>query len=262
MRRICFLVSVLIVAIVWAGTQHVYAATLKEINGDHFIVRYTTSETYAQNILKRAEKYYASIAKDVGYAQSDEGWRLEERCTITLLMSRKEYVAVTGGEESAFSHGHLSQKKIYSYMGQDGFIARSLPHDIAHLMASDFIGLNRHAFLWVHEGLALRSEKIKHKRLLRHVKAAFEEQHYIPFGALMGITQLRAVDNPAMVELFYAESFAIVTFLLDTYDQENFISFCRDLRDNHPITQALTRNYGAWGIESVQHLEEKVKHYV
>jgi len=262
MKRIYIALSMLIVTLFCSNVLSASATPLKELAGEHFIVRYTTSDTFAKEIVKRAEKYYASVAKDLGNTHANEQWRLEERCVITLFISRREYIAVTGGEESAFSHGHLLQRKIYSYMGQDGFIKRVLPHDIAHLMFADYLGIKRHAFLWLHEGLALRAEKMKHKRLLRHAKVAFEEQNYIPFDALMRMSQLRSSDAPGMVELFYAESLAIVTFLLEKYNRQHFIAFCRDLRDNRSIPQALERNYGKWGIVSIQHLEEKVKNYV
>jgi len=78
--------------------SYVFGESLKQEKGEHFIIQYpsTQSVSWAQEILHRAERYYETIASQIGYQRYDEFWTWEQRVEITIYPNQKIFLEKTG----------------------------------------------------------------------------------------------------------------------------------------------------------------------
>lgn len=236
------------------------AADQKEIRSDHFILSYAPETKRSQDIITAAERYYDSIAKELGYSRYDKFWTWDKRCHIYVYASRQEYQKATGAFAWAGGHANLKQRKIYTYVdaSEEDFLKTTLPHEIAHLIFADFVGLSIGQALWLHEGIAMRAEQIRKEDLLRLGKKLFLQQKYIPLRTLVEIKQIPFSITSNEVAVFYAEALMVVSCLMDQYPMRCFISFCYDIRDKYPVEEAIRRNYSTYGIQTMNDLEQAI----
>lgn len=237
-------------------------AELEKLKGQHFVVQYDCDKTFAKKILSSAESYYKSIALRLGYRRYGAFWTFDNRCKIILYASRDDYIKKTGNQLWAGGHADLIKREIYSFVGRDDFIESVLPHEIAHLIFKDYVGLERNAALWLHEGVSVNSEKLRGKYLFDLARMAFNQGDYIPFCDLAKINKLSNVSDVKMVNLFYAEAVVIVNYLIEQHNSGLFVRFCRDIRDGYSIDKALYRNYAKKAIKNINDLEDKVRAYI
>lgn len=77
----------------------------------------------------------------------------------------------------------------------------------------------------------------------------------------MMIMDIGRINNETIVELFYVEAVSLVDFLITEYGSERFISFCRQLRDNKNMDEALKFTYPT-SIRNAKTLQEKWLKYL
>lgn len=233
----------------------------QELKGDHFIVFYRQEKTFAEDVLRASEGYYRSIADNLGYARFDNFWTWENRVKIFIFSGRDEFLANTRSPGWSEGFANYEHKVIVGYSAVDGFIDRVLPHEIAHLIFRDYVGMHENIPIWLDEGVALSQEKGRRKELFELVAVAVQKNAFIPLEVVVQVKS-ESVIHPQAVALFYAEATATIEFLLEKFRRDKFVDFCRNLRDGYGVDESLRRTYRQDGIESLKDLETKLLDYI
>lgn len=215
-----------------------------ELKGQHFIIYYQGSRReFSDLVLKQAEFYYDRVAHALGYSRRSDFWLWENRCLIYLYGTQDAFHAET--KQATWSSGYAIPKKrtIVSYEGASQFLDSVLPHELAHLILRDFIGLqNGKVPLWLDEGLAMAQEEAKREYFDRLVSEMILQEKWIPIGIMSRIRSVKDLDQDQSA-IFYAQAQSLVRFLLDFREPGRFVQLCRDVRDGHTLEKALAKNY-------------------
>ncbi len=251
----------LCLVVLLCGLPHVWGQVegdWNELKGTHFIVHYRGSgASYPMAVMKKAEQYYNRIASDLGYPRRSQFWLWENRCKIFLYPTRQDFLS-SSPNAAAWSSGFAvpGKRMIVSYEGAETFLDSILPHELAHLVFRDFVGLDNASIpLWLDEGIAMSQELEKREIFDRLVRQSISEKKWIPADQLNGIRSIQEYSTSQAAQ-FYAQSQSMVRFLLKSGGPpDRFIQFCRDLRDGKNLDEAFSSNYQR-KFPSVQKFEE------
>ena len=181
-------ISALCVFLFFIAPCYAVSENWQELKDEHFIVYYApadpssvlvgsdtkiTAENFASQALFEAEKYYQRIAQELGYARYSEFWTWDKRVKVYIYSDRDSYLK--SGNYPPWSEGmaDYQKKAILSFAGSSGFVDSVLPHEIAHLVFRDFVGINNNIPLWLDEGVAQWAEEKKHSQSMSIVKLMF-----------------------------------------------------------------------------------------
>jgi len=232
----------------------------KEIKGEHFIVYSTGNDRFSKDVLWNAEKYYSRIADDLGYPRYSEFWQWENRVKIYIYQDQVSYVNSHNFPQWSYGMAIYNKKEICTYMGSADFIGAILPHEITHLMFRDFVGLGWNIPLWLDEGVAQRQEPKKRNIITKAIKQIYSKNEIIPLENFFKV-DIRNEKDEKIVRSYYIQAMSIIDFLIRKYGSDNFIHFCRNLRDGKNIEEALAFAYPT-SIRSLSDLEERWRKYI
>lgn len=237
-----------------------------EVRGTHFIAYYQVDDkTWANDVVKYAERYYESIAKEIGYARYDNFWTWDQRVAIFLYPDHEQFIKETGQPEwssgSVIRHKNLyATRIILSYRQENGFLDGVLAHEISHLMIRDFIGVGVDIPVWLDEGIAQLNEKNKKRWARYFLKPQLKENKFIPFVEIMTYNVYKETDT-FRVAFFYAQTVSMVDFLIDKYGSQNFGQLCSELKKGKSFEEALINAYAGF-ISSLDDYEKKWLRYM
>ncbi|MFH1800504.1 MAG: peptidase MA family metallohydrolase [Candidatus Omnitrophota bacterium] len=232
----------------------------KEIRGDHFIVFHFGEDSFAQEVLRKAEQYYKQIGEDLGYERRSGFWQWNHRARIYIYKTKEDFHENSRKAEWSEGYANYAKRTIVSYEWKTDFLESLLPHEITHLIFRDYVGFQGEVPIWLDEGVAQWEEPAK-----RHVVRSIMRV-YLESGRGYSLQDLTTVDvrnisaKPA-VEIFYVQAASIVDFLIAKYGSDSFIYFCRQLRDGKSIGAALPFAYPTQ-MRSIKEMEEKWKAYI
>lgn len=232
----------------------------KELKGDHFIVYYFGEDAFAKNVLDKAEQYYRQIGDDLGYERRSNFWQWDKRVKIHIYKTQKDFLRGTGRQ--AWSHGYANYttKDIYTYNWGEGFVESLLPHEITHLIFRDYVGFQGEIPLWLDEGVAQWEEPAKRKVIRDMMRYYLKDGKGYSFRSLSTM-DIRNVNNPQAVKIFYVQSASLIDFLVKRYGGSEFVFFCRQLRDGKTLDEALPFAYPTH-IRNINELEEQWEQYL
>ena len=220
-----------------------YAAVdFNEKKSSHFIIYYDkdVSEEFVNSVSEFAERYYDELTEKLGFVRYDF-WTWEKRAKIYIYPDQEIYVRET--KQPAWSSGMAAydQKTIWTYPRESGFFDSLLPHEIGHIVFREAIG-SHEVPLWLEEGVACYLEKAKRYGSEKIVLEAIKNNTFIPLKELSQIDTL-ALKQRSDVELFYAESVNVVTYLIEKFGPGIFSDFCRKIKDGRSFEDALAYAY-------------------
>ncbi|MFH0763890.1 MAG: peptidase MA family metallohydrolase [Candidatus Omnitrophota bacterium] len=232
----------------------------KEVKGEHFIIYYLEDEQFAREAARRAERYYDTIASDLGYSRYDNFWQWENRVKIYIYRTPEEFKEAAG-IRSGWPQGlaRYKEKEILSYRWSEGFLGSLLPHEITHLVFRDFVGFKGEVPLWLEEGAAEREEESKRKEAAAIVRKLIKEKRHIPLPQLMRM-DIRQESDPQVAVKFYAQATTLVNYLIEEYGGSRLTLFYRQLRDGKSVDEALSFVYTG-SIPNQEVLEKKWLEY-
>jgi hypothetical protein len=232
-----------IFGIVAAGAAFAQSSWQEE-KGDHFIVYYQSDEASAREVLRKAESCYVRVADDLGYARHSNFWSWDKRVKIWLHPSREAFLAATGQPAWSVGNARYDTKEISGFVGSAGFVDDTLPHEIAHLVFRDYVGFTGIVPLWLDEGVAQWQEPAKRKVVDYYVKD-LERRHQLM--RLRDLTRMNMgyLQGGDAARTFYIQAAALVSFMIKKYGADEFIHFCRQLRDGKSLDEALGFAHGA-----------------
>ena len=240
----------------------VYAQEWQELKGKHFIVLYNFNEdtSAVREVLRKAEEYYAKIARKIGYSRYSNFWTWEDRVRIVIFPNQQTFMQKTG--QPAWSLGYAARdssvfktRAIVTYRLEHGFLDELLPHEIGHLILRDFIGFDTPIPVWFEEGVSQLYEKDKPEKADRLMKLLISRNMSIPINSLHRWDIRKEKDaNRAMI--FYAQSVSLVDFMITKYGSSAFGRLCRSLKEGKSFDDALRVSYSNM-INNLDDLEMK-----
>lgn len=239
----------------------------KELKGDHFVIYYGKGDSegdgarFARDVLRVSESYYRQISLDLGYQRYSKFWQWENRVKIYIYTTRDEYLKAT--LQPKWSHGiaDYTKKEISSYYWSEEFLQSILPHEITHLIFRDYVGFKGEIPLWLDEGVAQWEEPAKRAVVRQVMKSVLEKGKALTIEQLMAFTLGGKEEDEEAVTNFYIQAVSVIDFLIREYGSQNFIHFCRQLRDGKSLNEALKFTYPT-SIRDLNQLEEKWKKYI
>ena len=131
-----------------------------------------------------------------------------------------------------------------------GLTADRMVHEATHLLLDEAVGSPLARLpAWLNEGLAMYFETDTRGREARVVDAALHD-------SLMDLRSMNSVPGkPDDVRLFYAQSWSLVRYLVDTLGAEHIPSILAAINSGSPIDEAVQQVYG----KSLEDLEDQWK---
>lgn len=218
------------------------------VKSSHFIVMHTGDETFAKSVSDKAESYYTAIAADLGFTRYQNFWVWDNRVKILIYPTAQAFATACQAPVWATGRASYTRHEIASYQQSGpGFLTALLPHELSHLIVSDFMGPER-VPLWLTEGFAQWEQEGRKA-------AGFRPGPSFKLKDLV-VADIRKDPDPQRVAVFYAQSASVVGFMIRTYGGAAFGSFCKTLRDGKTLDAALTTAY-ATDLPSLDALEQK-----
>ena len=232
----------------------------KELKGTHFLIYYQNKDTFAKQVLERAERYYHQVSEDLGYARYDQFWQWENRVKIYVYPTKEDYWRET--QEPVWSQGvaDYAKKTIKSYEWTQGFTDALLPHEITHLVFRDYVGFKGEIALWLDEGIAQWEEPAKRAIVKQVMRDMLQKGEHFPMKDLTG-ADVRKEESPVVITRFYIQAASVIDFMIKEFGSARFVQFCRQLRDGKALEEALGFAYPTQ-IRNVNEMEEKWKDYI
>jgi hypothetical protein len=157
------------------------------------------------------------------------------------------------------------KKAVLSFAGSTGFVDSILPHEIAHLVFRDFVGIDSAIPLWLDEGVAQWAEEKKHSQIMSLVKLMFLKDSLLTLDDMMkldirtivhknnvyirpsltrqGDKGVLFLTGDSLVNSYYLEAASLVSFMIDKFGSMEFSRFCRALRDGKSVADAVKDVY-------------------
>lgn len=236
MKKLYYIVLVIFVFLVLP--EYAAGQDWQVKNSRHFIIYHKgISAPYLNQLITRAENYYRSITGNLGFKRFDF-WSWDNRCKIFLYPDSASYLKATGSIAWSRAHVYVVERRIITYAGQEGFLETILPHEMAHIIFREMVGFDKKLPIWLDEGVAILAESDSSQRLLFAKNAVSEGRH-------ISLRELSDIRNYSSIEpyIFYSQAASIVNFLLARYGRNNFVRFCRELRDRDDWQDALKKVY-------------------
>lgn len=221
----------------------------------HFVVCYTAGETRAEEVAARAEAHYETIAADLGFARYGDFWLWDRRVRILLFPTAAAFSAWCDAPAWAAGRASLARREIAYVLRADDSRPDVLPHELAHLILSDFVGAERIPH-WLAEGFS-EWERLGRKHAPFAPVVGVERRIAFVEWARLDVRQLR---DPVRVKQYYDQSASVVGFLISQFGGDRFGRFCRALRDGKIIDEALGAAYPDT-VPNLARMEEKWRQY-
>lgn len=231
----------------------------QELKSEHFLVFFLDDKVFAKEVSQKAEEYYKTIASELGYQRYSGFWTWDNRVKIYIYPDKTAFAAATGQKEWSEGMADYFNKKIVSYVWNEGFLEALLPHEITHLIFRDFVGMEGAIPLWLDEGVAQWMEPKKREVLHAAMQNLIARGEILTLDKMMNL-DIRQATSAALVQTFYVEAASLVGFLVQQYGSDDFIGFCRQLRDKKNIDEALTFAYPTT-VRDLKKLEQKWVEY-
>jgi hypothetical protein len=235
--------GVVVVCAVLALSSTADAEPWRNVNSQHFRVFYLEDAVFAAAVAEWGEHYYTQITLDLGLQHVVKRdwapWLWERRCRIYLYPSREAYLQATRAPQWSGGMVNYRQRVVYSFLGAPGFLEKTLPHELAHIVFREFVGFdNARVPRWLDEGVAQYAESGRREESLELIQQGVTQGVYLSLPQLLQVPLSHASGGVA--QLFYAQAVTLVHFFLEQYGSRRFLDFCRHLRDGQPIERALS----------------------
>ncbi|MEK7849992.1 MAG: peptidase MA family metallohydrolase [Candidatus Omnitrophota bacterium] len=230
----------------------VFSEDFSEKKSDHFIVYYKdVPAEFVGTIIDYSERYYNELTEKLGFTRYDY-WTWDKRAKIYVYPDQETYLKETRQPSWSSGAAAYDQKTIWTFPRESGFFDSLLPHELGHIIFREVIG-GRDVPLWLEEGVASYLEQAKRFGSDKIVLDAIDNKSFIPLKELTQIDAFALRQRPD-INLFYAESVNIISYLIDKFGSEAFNDFCKKLKDRKSLDDALA--YAYFDIRSLSQLAE------
>ncbi len=205
----------------------------------HFIIFYKNApEDFVKLVTDKAEDYYDRIAEGLGFRRFNF-WLWDDRAKVYIYDDAKTYYAATG--QPGWSAGVVvpKYKLIQTFSYANNFLVTILPHEMGHIIFREFVGFNNPGIpLWLDEGVASYQEKSRYSSSNAFILRTIERGEFMDLKKLSRFSILSDLDSK-IANIFYAESFSLVDFLIKEFGRDKFVLFCQNLRNRRNLEESI-----------------------
>ncbi len=215
----------------------------QEAKSTHFIINYKNApEDFINRSIEKLEACYERITDRLGFRRYNF-WLWDKRAVVYIHDDAGSFQAVTGQPSWVSGEARPQEKIIHTFTNATGFFESLLPHEMAHIIFREFVGINNRAVpVCLDEGVASYQETSRVALAAPLIREAIRTNVFIPLETLVRLNPQFMQDQSA-VHLFYAESVSLVDYLIRTFGPDTFVSFCQALRDKQDLGRALASTY-------------------
>ena len=212
--------------------------------GNITVYWYEEDESYADNILAAAVAALELLQNQVGVTLEREVkiFAYNSKSDMSLALARKSETF----DAQVTTLGQASSEDTLLLLGTASGVEETVAHELSHLvvgLATDnpYRDLPR----WLDEGLAMYAEGGLPHSFQGALDVAIERDELISVRSLAGYT-----GDPSQINLFYAESYSIVSFLLDEYGREAMAELLDTFKSGASDEETLQQVYG-FGVDGL-----------
>lgn len=214
---------------------------------------YKGTEDWARKLLDAAVKALERIQGDIGI-------EFQGPINIYVYSSSGDMKSAIPSRSRVFDEATLTLGMVLSedtivILGTASDVEENIAHELSHLVVGKAVENPLASPLprWLDEGLAMYAQGELPPRNALALKEALEEDELISVRSLSGY-----VGEPEKVDLFYAEAYSLVEFLLKEYGKEKMREFLAEFASGNTQEEALKKVYGL----SIDELDAKWKKYL
>jgi len=222
----------------------------KKQENANFIIyyRHVIPESFISTLLSLSSVYYEIITDGIGYTYYNKHWIGDERCKIFLYKDKADFVNTGGGSYYSGGNADLINKVIRFYATSEELTKSVLPHEIAHLIFRDAVGLRLASWyvpLWLDEGVAQYFEDEIAKKSRNQIL-----QSLVRTNRLMSWNDL--MEGDAYSIAFYTQAASMIEFLIKKGGIEQFAMFCNKLKNGNYLDESVRFAYSGLGYSKAQ----------
>lgn len=228
----------------------------QSLDSEHFIIYFRAGmEDFAPKVKEKAEDYYLRIIEDLGFGEQ-KSFLEGNKITIYLYADKEEYLKNTA--QPAWSGGCADYQKrsISGFRQANTFLFSVLPHEISHMVFREFVGFNPNIPAWLDEGVASFIETHKNRTYKRTISLAAKNGNLWDLEELSNL-KVHEMTGRDKVDLYYAQSVALVDFLIEKFGKAKFSQFCLSLKSWVTFDEALAKNYPYHDLKALSQAWEK-----
>lgn len=174
---------------------------------------------------------------------------------IILYRTQSEYTSRTaqpewtgGCSKFSFESGHLVDAQIHSWQTSPRLLKSVLPHEITHLIVNSCIAEQSALPRCLHEGFAVMMEPtFRQEYFMNFLRLRIKSRDFIPLSDLIA-----ARDYPRDPEFFYAEGFALASYLVQEKGMSAAVSLIKNASSANKPDAELMRVSGRRSIDDLQ----------
>ncbi len=214
---------------------------------------YKGTEDSAKNLLEAAQKALERLEEEVGI-------EFQGPVNIYVYASRGDMREAIPSRSQTFDEATVTLGMVLSedtvvVLGTDPNLDKTIAHELSHLVVGKAVEspLSSPLPRWLDEGLAMYAEGELPARNALALEKALKEEKLISVRSLSGY-----VGEPEKVDLFYAEAYSLVEFLLKEYGKEKMRKFLAEFANGSTQEEALNKVYGL----TLDELDTKWRNYL
>jgi len=224
----------------------------------HFVVYHNDRQT-ANNVSWKAEYYYKRILRHFNI-EDFHPWEKDKKCTIYIFDSRDDFIKGAGAPGWSGGLARYNPPRLYIYKDAKDLIKNTLPHEITHLIFSEFMDRNKIP-LWLNEGMAqYEEEKWDKGYAKRYLESHIRKGIYIKLDKLFSMKHYPKNDEKRY--LFYLQSASVIDYLRKEQIASLFGEFLIRIKQGKSVEDALKQIY-QWKFQGgIPDLEERWIKYI
>ncbi len=222
-------------------------------SGPVTIYWYKGTEDSARSLLKAAVEALDRLQEEMGI-------EFQGTANIYVYASRGEMKDAVPSHSQVFDEATVTLGMVLSedtivVLGSASNVEKIIAHELSHLVVGKAVENPLASPLprWLDEGLAMYAEGELPPSNALALEQAIREDKLISVRSLSGY-----VGEPEKVDLFYAEAYSIVEFLLKQYGKEKMREFLNQFASGATQEEALKKVYGL----SIDELDARWRKYL
>jgi hypothetical protein len=172
-------------------------------------------------------------------------WERYNKVLIYLFDKKMTYHKFTKRPIWSQGTSDLLNRTIYVVNGSGAL--GILAHELSHIYFDSFFDKYYPSPLWLSEGVAVFMQVERGKQepaWLKQTLSDIKESGGFSLEKLMSYSSLNGIETQS-VQMWYAQSYSVVRFMMKFKNMDVFYQFCKNLRQGHSISGGLYRSYGA-----------------
>jgi tetratricopeptide (TPR) repeat protein len=223
------------------ATGYALPPTWRRTLTEHFEIYYE-KRSGLTGAMRNAEEAYARIVRDFG--MDDAEWKTRVRMYLfSDDESWREFLAMNQSKTMEWAGGFALPwaNEIYVYVAdrKSDLYKDTLPHELTHVLHYRYVGPIFQP-LWLTEGLAVSQQEGGVKDARRAIDRLVRDGKAFPLSELFKLDYY----PPRALHLFYAQSAAVVGFMIDEYGIDKLKEFLFEFTHTHDSAKAIESVYG------------------